>query len=168
VRRKSFADMQCPIARSADAIGDAWCLLILRSAFLGARRFQDFEALGVAPNTLARKLEALTDAGVLQRRLYSERPAREAYELTDKGRDLLPVLLALATWGNRWLAREGVAIQCADPDTGRALEPVVIDRASGELLRAGRVALKAGPAARGALRRALDPPVVLGAQEGER
>jgi DNA-binding HxlR family transcriptional regulator len=165
MRRKSFADVQCPIARSVDETGDAWCLLILRNAFLGLQRFHEFEErLGIAPTTLARKLETLTAAGLLERRLYNERPAREAYELTEKGRDFLPVLVALAAWGNRWLASEGVAIELADPRTGRALDPVLIDRTSGRVLRAGHVALKAGPAARRELKRSLTPPLVMGAQ----
>jgi DNA-binding HxlR family transcriptional regulator len=166
MRRKSFADLQCPIARTVDELGDAWSFLILRHAFLGAARFQDFEEqLGIPPTTLARRLESLRAAGLLERRRYHARPLRESYELTDKGRDFLPVLLALSAWGNRWLATEGVAIECADPESGRTVVPLVVDRSSGRPLRAGEVALKAGPAARRELRRALDPPVVLGVRD---
>ena len=163
MRRKSFARQSCPIARAAEITGDAWCLLILRNAFLGLRHFQELEErMGIAPTTLARKLELLTQAGLLERQRYSQHPPRERYELTDMGRDFLPVLLALATWGNRWLAPEGASIQCAEPETGRTLDPVLIDRASGRELRAGSVALKPGPAARGELRRSLSPPRLLG------
>jgi DNA-binding HxlR family transcriptional regulator len=164
MQRKSFADMQCPIARALEHTGDGWSMLILRCAFLGVRRFQDFEArLAIAPNTLKRRLDTLIHAGLLARKQYNERPPREAYELTDKGLDFLPVLLSLASWGNRWLAPEGVSIECADPNTGRALDPVLVDRASGCVLEAGRVALQAGPAAQHALRSSLEPRRVLGA-----
>jgi DNA-binding HxlR family transcriptional regulator len=163
MRRKSFARQSCPIARSVEITGDAWCLLILRNAFLGLRYFQEFEErMGIAPTTLARKLSVLTQAGLLERQSYSERPPRERYELTAMGRDFLPVLLALATWGNRWLAPEGAAIECAEPETGRTLDPVLIDRSSGRELSAGTVALKPGPAAGGELRKSLSPPRVLG------
>lgn len=168
MRRKSFADTQCPIARSVDLIGDAWSLLILRHALLGARRFQEFEErLGIAPTTLTRKLAALSQAGLLERRRYNARPPRETYELTEQALDFLPVLIALAAWGNRWLAHEGVAIQCVDPASGRTLDPVLIDRRSGRVLRAGSVAIKAGPAAKRQLRRALQRPVTFGASHTE-
>jgi DNA-binding HxlR family transcriptional regulator len=146
-----------------DATGDAWSLLILRQAFLGARRFQDFEQVyGITPTTLTRRLQSLTLAGLLERRLDPAQAPRETYELTDKGRDFLPVLLTLAAWGNRWLAQDGVAIECADPQSGQTLDPVVVDRRSGKPLRAGEVALKPGPAARRNLRAALGPLRLLG------
>lgn len=163
--------MQCPIARSLEETGDWWSMLILRTAFMGVRRFQDFETrLGIAPNTLARRLEALTDCELLVRRTYSERPLREEYELTPKGLDFLPVLLSLAAWGNRWLAPEGVAIECVDPETGRTIEPVVVDRDTGRELNAGTVALRAGPGARPAVKRGLERWVLLGGAgaDGER
>ncbi|MEY4577435.1 MAG: hypothetical protein RL701_2138 [Pseudomonadota bacterium] len=163
MRRKSFGHVQCPIARSVDATGDAWSLLILRQAFLGARRFQDFEQVyGITPTTLTRRLQSLTQAGLLEHRSDPAHTPRETYELTDKGRDFLPVLLALGAWGNRWLAEDGVAIECADPETGRTLDPVVVDRTSGKRLLAGEVALKPGPAARRGLRAALAPLRLLG------
>jgi DNA-binding HxlR family transcriptional regulator len=163
VRRKSFAKMQCPIARSLEETGDWWSMLILRSAFIGTRRFQDFQArLEIAPNTLTRRLETLIEHGLLRRRIYSERPPREEYELTDKGLDFLPVLLALTAWGNRWLAPEGTAIECADPETGRPFDPIVVDRETGRELRAGTVALRPGPAAKPGLQRALERGVLLG------
>jgi DNA-binding HxlR family transcriptional regulator len=163
VRHKSFGSMQCPIARSLEETGDWWSMLILRTAFMGVRRFQDFEQrLGIAPNTLARRLEALTDCELLVRRTYSEHPPREEYELTPKGLDFLPVLLSLAAWGNRWLTPEGVAIECVDPDTGRTIEPVVVDRETRRELTAGTVALRAGPGARPAVKRGLEQWVLLG------
>lgn len=164
VRHKSFGSMQCPIARSLDETGDWWSMLILRTAFMGVRRFQDFQGrLGIAPNTLARRLESLTENELLVRRTYSERPLREEYELTPKGLDFLPVLLSLAAWGNRWLTPEGVAIDFVDPETGKALEPVVVDRETRRELTAGTVALCAGPSARPAVKEGLRNWVRLGA-----
>jgi len=164
VRHKSFAAMQCPIARSLDETGDWWSMLLLRSAFMGVRRFQDFQdRLGIAPNTLARRLDHLVEHGLLVRRSYSEKPPRDDYELTEKGRDFLPVLLALTAWGNRWLAPEGAAIECVDPDTGARVEPIVIDRKSGRELSAGNVAVRAGPGALPRLKLALAEPLVMGA-----
>jgi DNA-binding HxlR family transcriptional regulator len=156
MERTSFADMPCSIARSLDEVGEGWSLLILRDALLGARRFQDFEErLAIPPNTLARRLKALCERGLLERKRYAERPPRDEYALTDKGRDLLPVILSLAAWGSRWLAPNGPPLLLVDATTGRPIEPVLIDRKSRRVLGAGRVALTAGPTAPPALRRAL-------------
>src|SRR3954464_16025881 len=104
MHRKSFADVECTIARTIEQVGDSWTLMILRNALLGAKRFQDFEAqLGAPPTTLARRLQSLTARGFFVRRSYESRPPRDEYELTDKGLDFLPVLLSLAAWGGRWL-----------------------------------------------------------------
>lgn len=163
MQHKSFAQMQCAIARSLEETGDWWSMLIVRTAFLGARRFQDFQQeLGIAPTTLTRRLEALTAHGLLARRRYSERPPREDYELTPKGLDFLPVLLCLGAWGNRWVMKEGIAMEFVDPKTGSAIDPVLIDRRTGRELGVGNVALRAGPAARGRLRKALEKPIVWG------
>lgn len=155
--------MQCPIARSLEAIGEWWSLLILREALLGARRFQDFEErLGIPPTTLSRRLKALCEHELLVRRRYEERPPRDEYELTAKGTDLMPVLLSLATWGNRWLAPEGLSILPVEASTGRPLDPVLVDRRTRRELKVGRVALKAGPVAGKPLRQALTPPRLFG------
>jgi DNA-binding HxlR family transcriptional regulator len=156
MQRKSFAEEECTIARSVEQVGDGWSLMILRNALLGARRFQDFERqLGAPPNTLAKRLHALTEAGFFLRREYESHPPREEYELTAKGLDFLPVLLALSAWGARWLSPFGPPLECVDASTGHALEPVVVDARSGQRLVAGRVALRAGPGASAALRRAM-------------
>jgi DNA-binding HxlR family transcriptional regulator len=102
VKHASFAEMSCPVARTLDVVGEWWTMLIVRDAFLGARRFEDFRSLGIADNILAARLKRLVEHGVFERRLYQERPARHEYVLTDKGRDLLLVVGALATWGLKW------------------------------------------------------------------
>ncbi|HEX2296569.1 MAG TPA: helix-turn-helix domain-containing protein [Actinomycetota bacterium] len=98
-----FSAMDCSVARTLDVIGDKWSLLILRDAFYGVRRFDDFrEDLGIARNVLTDRLQKLVATGVFERRRYEERPPRYEYRLTDKGRALLPVLLAMIAWGDRW------------------------------------------------------------------
>ncbi len=167
MQRKSLAQVECSIARTLDQLGDAWSLMVLRDAFLGVRRFQDFERrLTVAPSTLTRRLEALVDQGFLSKQRYEDRPPRDEYALTPKGLDLLPLFLALAVFGNRWLAPDGAPMECVDPKTGRKLEPAVIDRRTGRELGPGDVALRAGPGASPELKHALREPVVLGAQAG--
>ncbi|MBV8156646.1 MAG: winged helix-turn-helix transcriptional regulator, partial [Dyella sp.] len=89
----------------------------------------------------------LVDAGLLERRRYSERPRRYEYLLTERGRDFRPVLLALMSWGNRYLAPEGLSIQLTDTDTGLQAEPTLIDQHSGEPITRGRHVITAGPAA---------------------
>lgn len=164
MQRKSWAGMECSIARSLELVGDSWSLLIVRDALLGAKRFQDFqERLGMAPNTLARRLALLTEQGVLTRRRYEQKPPREYYELTEMGRELMPVLLAFSSWGNRWLAPAGPPLACVDAASGAPIEPVVVDKRTLRPLTAGSVALCAGSGASRALRRLLPGQIVMGA-----
>jgi len=163
--RKSFARVECPIARATDEVGDAWSLLILRSAFLGVRSFQGFEQrLGAPASTLTRKLAQLCDRGLLRRVRYRERPPRDEYLLSAKGRDLLPVLLALAAWGNRWLAPSGAPLLLVDSQTGETVEPVMVDARTERRLTLGGVAIAAGPGASCELARSLPRPIPLGAE----
>lgn len=132
MQRTSFGDMPCPIARSLEHVGEWWSILILREAFNGRTRFDEFrEVLGVAPNMLTRRLKALVAAGLLERRRYCERPPRDEYLLTERGRDFRPVLLGLLTWGNRHFAPEGPTVQIVNRRTGALADPVLVDRGSG-------------------------------------
>jgi DNA-binding HxlR family transcriptional regulator len=98
-----FAKMECSVARTLDTIGDRWSLLILRDAFYGVRRFEDFrDDLGVARNILTDRLQKMVSHGVLDRVQYEDKPPRFEYRLTDKGKDLLPVVLTMMQWGNKW------------------------------------------------------------------
>ena len=107
MRRKSFRRMACPIARSLERVGEWWSMLILRDALLGLTRFDQFQkSLEIAPNMLTRRLNALVDAGLLERRRYRERPPRDEYVLTQAGRDFRPVLAALFKWGKRYAPGE--------------------------------------------------------------
>jgi DNA-binding HxlR family transcriptional regulator len=121
----------CPIGRGLAKVGDAWSMLILRDAGLGLTRFDQFRAsLGIAPNILAKRLKALTDAGLLEKRRYSEHPPRDEYMITEPGRDFLPVLQAIGAWGRRHNGG-GQLSHTVDVETGVAVEPVVVDRATG-------------------------------------
>src|SRR5882724_3362841 len=96
--RSSFADMQCPIARSLDRVGEWWSILILRDALHGLTRFDQFQkSLDIAPNMLTRRLNGLVEAGLLKRHRYSARPPRYEYLLTARGRDFRPVILSIMT-----------------------------------------------------------------------
>ena len=148
MQRKSFASMQCPIARSLEQVGDWWSILILRDAFLGTTTFDQFQkGLGIAPNMLTRRLNALVESGLLERRRYSERPPRDEYVLTEKGRDFRPVLWAMLSYGNKHFASEGVAVQVVDKETGLPADPILVDRNSGKVMTTQSFRTVAGPAA---------------------
>lgn len=154
MRHKSFGNMQCPIARSLERVGEWWSILILRDAFLGLTRFDQFEeSLGIAPNILTRRLKTLVEAGLLERRRYSARPPRDDYVLTQAGRDFRPVLWALLAWGNKHFAPEGASVVIVDSQTGEQADPVVVDRNSGRLLTEPAFRSAAGPAADARTRR---------------
>jgi DNA-binding HxlR family transcriptional regulator len=148
MQRKSFESMQCPVARSLERAGDSWSMLILRDAFYGIHRFDDFvQSLGIAPNILSRRLADLVDAGLLERREYSARPKRHEYVLTEQGYDFRPVLLALMNWGNRHFSPEGPSILLTDTTTGEPVELAQVDLRTGERITRGRHTIVAGPAA---------------------
>lgn len=121
----------CPIGRALAWVGDAWSMLILRDVGRGLTRFDQLRtSLGIAPNILARRLKVLTEAGLLMKKSYSERPPREEYVLTEAGRDFLPILHALGAWGRRHHG-EGRLSQVVDAETGAPTDPVVVDRRTG-------------------------------------
>jgi DNA-binding HxlR family transcriptional regulator len=148
MQRKSFGNMQCPVARSLERVGEWWSILILRDAFAGMTRFDEFQkSLNIAPNILTRRLTALVDAGMLERRLYCEHPPRHEYVLTERGRDFRPVLISLQTWGNRHFAPEGLSVMLVDARTGTAAEPILVDRVTGQPITDVTHKNAAGPAA---------------------
>jgi DNA-binding HxlR family transcriptional regulator len=101
-RTADYTNERCAIAATLEVVGDPWTLLILRDAFQGVKRFEQWqERLGVARNVLAARLKSLVANGVLEPRRYSERPPRQEYVLTPKGRALSPVLLTMAEWGDQ-------------------------------------------------------------------
>src|SRR3984893_18423859 len=135
MQRKSFGNMPCPIARSLERVGEWWSILILRDALHGFSRFDQFQkSLGIAPNMLTRRLNALVESGLLERRRYSERPPRDEYVLTAPGRDFRPVLWALLAWGNKHFAPEGASVVLVDQETGTTVDPMMVDRKSGRAM----------------------------------
>ncbi|TGN10899.1 winged helix-turn-helix transcriptional regulator [Leptospira ilyithenensis] len=129
MKRKSFGNMQCPVARSLELVGEWWSILILRDAMHGLTRFDEFEkSLEIAPNMLARRLTALVSSGLLERKQYQSNPPRYEYILTKKGKDFRPVLVALLAWGNQYLAPEGKAVLLVDSDSDAVIEPILIDK----------------------------------------
>ena len=148
MQRKSFSAMQCPIARSLERVGEWWSILILRDAFRGLTQFDQFQKnLGIAPNMLTRRLNALVENGLLERRRYSERPPRDEYVLTEKGRDFRPVLWAMLAWGNKHFAPEGPSVVVVDAETGAQADPVMVDRVSGKVMTHPAFRSIPGPAA---------------------
>ena len=135
MQRKSFQSMTCPIARSLERVGEWWSILILRDAFRGLTRFDQFQkSLDIAPNMLTRRLNALVESGLLERRAYCEHPPRYEYRLTERGRDFRPVLWALLAWGNRHFAPEGASVIVVDTETGESADPVLVDRKTGKVM----------------------------------
>jgi DNA-binding HxlR family transcriptional regulator len=97
----------CSVAQALEIVGERWTWLIIRDAFLGLKRFAEFqESLGIARNVLAERLRRLVDEGIFERVLYAERPARYEYVLTEKGRDLFTALNALRQWGDEYLTNQ--------------------------------------------------------------
>lgn len=100
-----IGDMRCSVARTLSVIGDRWTLLIVRDAFLGVRKFEQFQSdLGLTRHLLTDRLRKLVEHGVLDRVAYQEKPTRYEYRLTEKGIDLYPILLSIVRWGDNWMA----------------------------------------------------------------
>ena len=154
MQHKSFSKEVCPIARSLERVGEWWSILIIRDALHGFTRFDQFQkSLNIAPNMLTRRLSALVDAGLLERRRYSARPPRYEYILTDMGRDFRPVLITMTAWGNRHFAPEGLSVVLVNKKTRRTVDPLLVDRRSGRPLNERDFVLAAGPAANERTRR---------------
>jgi DNA-binding HxlR family transcriptional regulator len=133
VERKSFADMDCSVAQCLEVVGEWWSMLIVRDVFLGVSRFDDFQKrLGISRNILQQRLARLVEAGVLTRVAYSEHPPRYDYRLTDKGRDLWPVLTAMRQWGDRHAAPAGPPLVVAHKACGSMAEAVLVCGSCGE------------------------------------
>jgi DNA-binding HxlR family transcriptional regulator len=147
VQRTSFADMTCSIARTLDIAGEWWSPLILRDVHLGITRFDDLRRdLGISRKVLSERLERLVEHGVLERRAYSERPPRRDYVLTQKGRELVDVLLAMVAWGDRWTAGEaGPPLLLRHRACGELTQAEIRCARCGEPLHAGEVTVEPGP-----------------------
>jgi DNA-binding HxlR family transcriptional regulator len=141
--------MNCSVAQCLEVVGEWWSMLIVRDAFLGVRRFDDFQArLGISRNILNQRLTHLVDEGVLERVRYQDHPPRDEYRLTDKGRDLWGVLTAMRQWGDRWAAPDGPSLVLVHKDCGHVAEVVPTCSSCGERLDARQVRARPGPGAK--------------------
>lgn len=132
-RTANYSNERCSVAAALAVVGDPWTLLILRDAFFGVRRFDDWQArLGVARNVLAARLKTLVEQGVMETRLYSEHPPRKDYLLTRKGRDLAPVIVALKAWGDAHVYGPSARPLDLVHACGAELTPKVVCSACGE------------------------------------
>lgn len=143
--RWSEIDQQdCSVARALSVVGDTWTMLVLKEAFMRVRRFEDFLARTGAPRPiLAERLKTLVDNGVLERRQYSERPDRFEYRLTEKGRDLYPVLVSILRWGDRWMSPgAGPPVELRHRECGHVMHPELACPECGEWLQATDIEAK--------------------------
>lgn len=141
-------DRECPLSATLGLVGEWWTLLILHDAFDGYTRFDEFQQnLGVSSSLLAARLKRLVEVGIFERRPYQSKPLRYEYVLTDLGRSLRPVIIALAAWGNGRLAPEERSMVLVDAQTGAEAEPVLVDRVSGRRVDGADFVFAAGPAA---------------------
>jgi DNA-binding HxlR family transcriptional regulator len=146
---RTYDGENCSIARALELVGERWTLLVLREAFTGARRFDEFaERLGIARNVLTARLALLVDEGVLERTRYQERPERFEYRLTDKGLDLFEVLAALMHWGDRWYAPDGPPRVLRHRDCGGVVGARLICERCGAAVGVREARLEPGPGAR--------------------
>src|SRR4051812_21849824 len=157
MKRKSWKQMPCSIARALDVVGEHWSLLVIRDAFMGVKRFEEFHGnLGIARNVLAARLRRLVAKGVLERREYQDNPPRFEYRLTEKGRDLYPVIVTLLAWGDRWACgAKGPPVVLVDRETAAAIEPVLVDGKTGRRLDPRRMAVRPGSGATAQLKKKL-------------
>ncbi|MGY4514404.1 winged helix-turn-helix transcriptional regulator [Bradyrhizobium sp. USDA 3650] len=150
VKRTSFEGDACPIARSLEAIGDWWSLLIIREALFGLRRFGEFQSkLGMAKNILSARLRALVDHGILTTAPASDGSPYEEYVLTPKGRGVFPVLVALRQWSEEFDDRPSeIATILVDREKGRPVKKLELRAEDGRLLAQTDTTLKPRPAPR--------------------
>ena len=149
VKRTSLENAECPIARSLDAIGDWWSLLIIRDAFLRLRRFSQFQKnIGLAKNILTVRLRALVEHGILTTAPASDGSAYQEYVLTPKGRGLFPIMVALRQWSEAYSGEpKGFSTLLVDRDKGRPVRKLELRAEDGRLLGQGDTELKANPKA---------------------
>ena len=136
------------MGRSVDVVGEWWSILIVRDAIEGITRFDDFrQHLGISPTMLTQRLRRLVDTGILRRRRYETRPPRDEYVLTTRGRELAAVILALGGWWNDAVDPDRRPVIVIDQETGAEVEPIVVDRRTGQPIEWPRHRFGPGPTA---------------------
>jgi DNA-binding HxlR family transcriptional regulator len=151
--RIRIEDRECPLSTTAAIVGEWWTLLLLHDAFDGYTRFDQFQRnLNISTSMLTSRLNTLIEAGVFGRRQYQSNPPRFEYVLTELGRSLRPVIVALAAWGNSRLAPEQRSMILVDAESGEEADPVIVDSATGRRVDGDDFVFAAGPAASAAFR----------------
>lgn len=139
---------ECPLSAAMSIVGEWWTVLVLHDCFDGYTRFEEFQAnTGISSSMLSTRLKRLTDHGILTRVPYQDRPQRHEYRLTELGRSLRPVLVAMAAWRNAQLDPDERSMILVDKETGTEVDPAVIDPVSGVAIDDERFQFSAGPAA---------------------
>ena len=135
--RAALATSTCTVAQAVALVGDEWSFMILREMFLGARRYDEIRRqTGASPHLLSGRLKKLETAGVLRREVYSTRPVRHEYKLTEMGRDLWPAVIAMKQWGDKWLAGGETGVEIAHRSCGHIVQPVMTCPECGEPMQA--------------------------------
>ena len=148
MERKSFSDMHCSVAQCLEIVGEWWSLLIIRDVFLGITRFDEMqERLGISRNVLNQRLARLVSADVLVKVAYSEHPPRFDYRLTDKGRDLWPVITMMRQWGDKYAAPDGPPMELIHKGCGHVSQATVVRSECGEPIGPRDVRALPGPGA---------------------
>jgi DNA-binding HxlR family transcriptional regulator len=144
---KTYDSEVCSAARALELVGERWTLLIVRNAlFAGATRYSDFQkSLGLATNILKTRLDGLVDAGIMERRQYSQNPDLYEYLLTEKGRELVPVIVTLSEWGDRWSAPDGPPILYSHTVCGGAIAQRTVCANCGQVHDPAEVQARPGP-----------------------
>lgn len=152
--RTSLESFNCSLARSLDILGDKWAMLIIRDAFYGVSSFSSFlQRLGIARNVLTDRLNILVEGGVLERATARPDGERLVYRLTQQGRELFPVLVALTQWGDKWILGPGnEPVRILDADSGAPVQPVCVMSRDSRYLEVDAVTFVAGPGANDATR----------------
>jgi DNA-binding HxlR family transcriptional regulator len=166
MKGSSFDNQVCSVADALSEVGEWWTLLILREAFFGTQRFTDFQArLGIARNILSARLNKLVETGILVPHVAAGRGNPRLYRLTEKGREVLPVFIALMQWGDRWINNEGNApIRILEAATGEEIEPVRVRSRDGRPLAAREMRIVPGPGADADIRQRFGPTALAGEQ----
>ena len=147
MQRTDFSQMPCSIARTLAVAGEPWSPLVIRDVYIGINRFDDLQRdLGISRKVLAERLRHLVEAGLLERRLYSERPPRHEYVLTAMGSEFVDVLMAIVAWGDRWTAGDaGPPVLYRHRSCGRITHVEPHCAACGEVLHSADVDVEPGP-----------------------
>lgn len=149
LKRSRNANKECSVARAMEAVGDRWSILLLREAYYGVKRFDEFQYyIGIAPNILSTRLKKLVDAGIMTRVPLPEHAGRYEYVLTEKGRDFFPTYLALKKWGDDWLAEPaGPQVVFHDRSNGQEVQYPQLLTARGKPLHLEDIEIVAGSGA---------------------